>query len=949
MLGLGVAPPGLLDEAQARKVQARDRAQARADEALNRHDFVACLKESAEVLAINLAIHGPHHLRTARAAENAALCCRFAGLYKDQIAYLRVALEARRALHGEDWWESVNVRLAKDDAARMLALTEKKRNDLKQAFALMGRMTILYRSGRAIEAARVAQRIVDLRKGVLGEKHPDTLDAVSSLATILNEAGDNRTAALLARQAAEGMRQALGEWHPRHAVTLNTLALVYSSMGDGRLACTLLKRALAIRKHTLGTDSSGYATGLNNLAHAHGQLGEHGQARRLASEALAVTGRALGVSHPRYALALSNLAIHTVNAGDPAAALPLAQRGLVITQLLLGDNHPQNASSLHALSLVHHRLGQTEKALNLSLQAAHRVASVQGAHHPDYAICLNELGILYRSLGRPSGAVALSGQSLRITRALLDATYAVQSERQQLAAIRSIRPRLDLLLSLPTAPDEMAYSEVLAWKGGVFTLARKRRAAAAAAAGGGKASRLAQELEDACREIATLSLATDPGPGKASRRLDELAARKEQLEAELSALSEDYAREAPPTPQQLASNLPEDAALIDFLFFDTPDGRKLTAFISRKGRPAARVSLGSARPITQAALAWRSAILARKDGLREGAAVKRLLWLPLENHLEGASVALVSPDAELCSLPLAALPGKKAGTYLIEDLTLAVLPVPRLLPQTLATARRTPRLPPSLLAVGDIDFDAGGSGPSEAERRIPPTAAGGWDKLEATATEIADITRTFRKLHRAGAVTELSDAEATRVAVRKALPASRYAHLATHAYFAPAETRSALHGEGWSPLLLSGIVLSGANRNQPEGVLTALEVSELGLEGVELAVLSACETGLGQVAAGEGVLGLQRAFQVAGCRAVLASLWKVDDRATQILMGDFYRGLWDRDRPLPRAAALQRAQLSLLREGAKRGLKPATPAIGGEARRLPPYFWAGFVLSGDWR
>src|SRR5213078_1602900 len=102
---------------------------------------------------------------------------------------------------------------------------------------------------------------------------------------------------------------------------------------------------------------------------------------------------------------------------------------------------------------------------------------------------------------------------------------------------------------------------------------------------------------------------------------------------------------------------------------------------------------------------------------------------------------------------------------------------------------------------------------------------------------------------------------------------------------------------GFHPGLLSGIVLAGANRppqaGQDDGILTALEVAELDLGQVELATLSACETGLGEVAGGEGLLGLQRAFQVAGARSVVASLWKVDDRATQELMGAFYKAYWD--------------------------------------------------------
>jgi CHAT domain-containing protein len=125
-------------------------------------------------------------------------------------------------------------------------------------------------------------------------------------------------------------------------------------------------------------------------------------------------------------------------------------------------------------------------------------------------------------------------------------------------------------------------------------------------------------------------------------------------------------------------------------------------------------------------------------------------------------------------------------------------------------------------------------------------------------------------------------------------------------------------------------------------------VQTLDLRGTELVVLSACETGLGKTAGGEGLLGLQRAFQVAGARTVIASLWKVDDIATRDLMERFYDNLWNKN--MGKLEALRDAQLWMLRERGPRGATPdeSDLAKSGE-NRLPPYYWAAFVLSGDWR
>jgi CHAT domain-containing protein len=116
---------------------------------------------------------------------------------------------------------------------------------------------------------------------------------------------------------------------------------------------------------------------------------------------------------------------------------------------------------------------------------------------------------------------------------------------------------------------------------------------------------------------------------------------------------------------------------------------------------------------------------------------------------------------------------------------------------------------------------------------------------------------------------------------------------------------------------------------------------------VELAVLSACETGLGEVAGGEGVLGLQRAFQVAGARTTITSLWKVDDLATKQLMERFYDNYWRKN--LGTLEALREAQLFLLQEGVKRGMVRVEQPKDLTPPRTPPYYWAPFVLAGDWR
>jgi len=196
--------------------------------------------------------------------------------------------------------------------------------------------------------------------------------------------------------------------------------------------------------------------------------------------------------------------------------------------------------------------------------------------------------------------------------------------------------------------------------------------------------------------------------------------------------------------------------------------------------------------------------------------------------------------------------------------------------------------------------------------------------------------------------------EASTAQVLRDLPQARYALLATHGFFADPEFRSvfllneaAFRHQGRegraapgarNPLVLSGLVLAGANRPSAAeemsvgdgSILTAEMIASLPLEKLELVVLSACDTGLGEVAGGEGVYGLQRAFHMAGAQTTVASLWQVDDEITQELLTRYFENLWHKG--LGRLEALRQAQLAVRR---------------GEGNRAHPRYWAAWVLSGD--
>jgi len=550
-------------------------------------------------------------------------------------------------------------------------------------------------------------------------------------------------------------------------------------------------------------------------------------------------------------------------------------------------------------------------------------------------------------------------QALAISRYNLELAAAVQSQRQQLAMLENLRHRLDSYLSLaPLAKQtaEKQYQPVLAWKGAVGRRQREQRLAR-------QRPELAKDFADLDRvssQLATLAFATpDPKQQEVRRRkMETLTEEKERLEGKLAGRSAAFRQEQELRnlePAQLQAALPDNAVLLDFLEYThrspSPEKkgqwkteRHLVAFVVRRGA-LERVDLGPTAAVKKAVDDWRLALqrhfrTAADDDL--GAAVRQLIWQPLEKHLHGAKVVLVSPDGDLARVPFAALPGSKKDAYLLEEMALAVVPVPQLLPALLAQRPDQAKAEPSLLVVGEVSYDAGG-GAAVADSRSAPRAGTllRWKALENTPAEVASVKNSFQRRYPRAVVTDLYEDKATEAEVRQQAPKHRYLHFATHGFFAPKELRSALaaasHGKdgeasnlfggrqgvaGFHPGLLSGLVLAGANRpaqvGQDDGILTALEVESLDLDGVELAVLSACETGLGEASGGEGLLGLQRAFQVAGARGVVASSWQVDDKATRDLMTRFYENLWKRK--LPRLEALREAQLWMLKEGLSRAM-----------------------------
>lgn len=409
--------------------------------------------------------------------------------------------------------------------------------------------------------------------------------------------------------------------------------------------------------------------------------------------------------------------------------------------------------------------------------------------------------------------------------------------------------------------------------------------------------------------------------------------------------------------------------------------RQIAAFIVRpEDQKVTLIPLGAVESISDAIATWRQSYGQSHESAQAAKLLRERLWTPLEEQLMGATVVLVSPDGVLGRFPLLALPGEVPGSYLLEERSIAVVPVPQaIVPMMNSTETDHPEVTGNLLVLGDVNYDeisstVDSSAPKKKfGRDLAAVRGADWKEflpLDATRGELATIDKLYRDNFGVAGITLLEKSNATESRFREEGPRHKYLHIATHGFFAPESLRSALNNTtiqrsspgvaaekfvGYPPGLLSGLALAGANRpvdgNQDDGILTASEVEHLDLRGARLVVLSACETGLGEVAGGEGLLGMQRAFQVAGAHTVVASLWQVSDNATAALMVRFYENLLKKD--MSPLESLREAQLWMLKEGQTRGLvrinADGQPQSSADDTRSAPFYWAAFVLSGDWR
>jgi CHAT domain-containing protein/tetratricopeptide (TPR) repeat protein len=903
-----------------------------------------------QALAIREELLGKNHADVAISLNN------LASLYVDQNQYAQAEPLLQRALAT---WE-----MAADKSPPRLAQT-------------LNNLALVYKNqGLYNRAEPLYLRALELIETMLGKNHPETAILLTNLAHLYSEQGAYARAEPILQRALAIQETALGKNHPDVNQTLNNLAALYKNQGLYGRAEALSQRALAQGEKTFGKNNPGITYALTNLAHLYIEQGLYGRAEPFVRRTLAIQEAALGARNPDVATSLHGLASLYEKQAAYRQAEPLFQRAISIQEATLGGQNPELAASLQSLASLYWKQGAYAQAEPL-FQRALAIHEALGNTSADFVRALNGLALLRLAQQRPGDALPL------FTRA-----FALSEQRLRQEALDFSESRLSSFLHYLRADEQRLYALLRAHPGdpGVQRLALsavlllKGRSAEETAhisrtlyRGLGPEDRdTFERLRGLRTQLATLSL---EGPGPLSPQ--DFQKRREGLASQGDALEEALARRsaplraltALPPPSGIigrtAAALPEGSALVEFVVYtDSPlvppaGTRRLKpsstprylALVLLPDATTRAVDLGPAKPLDRAASRLRSA-LARQDASFQATAQElyRLAFQPLQPLLGSIRRLFLSPDGQLSLVPFAAL--HDGHGFLVDTFDFVYLTSGRdLLP------RPSEEHPTSVFVLSDPDFTSAAraqpsahSGlfkplPRAVSARLADLPSSLWVPLPGTRQEAETIQRLLPQAQL------FLGAEATKERLLR-LPTPGILHLATHGFWledtpTPPGSRAVGHFGALDdtplavpppePLLRSGLAFAGAraptsgaslpSASAPNAALvTALELAGLDLWGTQLVVLSACDTGRGDVQLGQGVYGLRRALVVAGAETVVMSLWKVDDGSTRLLMDTYYRNLLAGQ---GRASALREAMRSL------------------RASRPHPHDWAPFIALGS--
>jgi tetratricopeptide (TPR) repeat protein len=775
--------------------------------------------------------------------------------------------------------------------------------------------------------------------------------------------------------ALEYDRRALAIDEARMPLSLNTaddlsvMGDILRDQGNLRAAAEHYHKALTIREKT-APQSLRVSNSLTSLA----SVARSQHDRRLAIE---YDHRALELgkkSCPNswcVAGILNDLGELAYEQGDLASSEKYLRNAVTIRENSLGPTHPDLAHSLSALGLTLAARGKEPEALETTLRAE--------------KIGADQLRISVRTLSERQALayerVRPSGLDLALTLATDRASTPATREEVFDAVIRSRALVFDEFAARHRSASGSGDPEITQLSSQLSS-ARTRLATLVFRGVGDTKPEAYRTLLDQAREQKE----------KAERLLAERSVAFRQDQARTQFGIKEIAASLPQGTVLVAYVRYASRALNSSRETKASSGATpaYAAFVLRAGEQTPEViQLGTASQIESLLTTWRRAISQTAEAIETGAdtskdvyrrvgvSLRQKIWDPLVPALGHANKVFVVPDSALNLVSLASLPVKHSE-YLIETGPLInYLSTERdLIPVESGHGK-------GILVVGNPAFDQAHTVVTTSKRERPSVGSSAillrgsrsacgtfrtlhFPPLPASQKEVEAIATVWKKSYgRSGVgvdqepeaevdsdLIEMTGADASPAAFKQYAPGRRVLHVATHGFFLEGSCESAGQLDGGrrkesflpatveNPLLLSGLAFAGANRrtfgtaDETDGILTSEEIAGMNLEGVDWAVLSACNTGVGEIKIGEGVFGLRRAFQVAGAKTVIMSLWPVEDEMTRQWMTTMYREHFLAGNDI--GESVRAASLKILGERRAKHLS------------THPFYWAPFVAVGDW-
>ena len=834
----------------------------------------------------------------------------------------------------------------------------------------LNNLGILYSESAEYEQAiEVLTEAVENRKQLVGPNGVDYGESLSNLANLYWNIGEYDKAEMLYIKADTVLVNAKGKDRDSYYINMVNLANLYKDIGLYEKAEALFEEALSYELTKPAMDSLSYANDLGNLAGVYVDQSAYDKAEPKIVEALNIRGKLLGKEHPLYATSLKNLAVIYDQKKDYNRVEEIYVEAKSIYEKVLGKEHPDYILILQDVGQLHYLQGRYKDSKRLLLEADALFKKVLGENNKDYVENLYSLAFVFNEFQDFEKANSFLQEAIRLDKAQLLNAATYLSRTELTAYVTSFRNRLNLIFSLVQQTNRFyssGYNSILFYKGFLLDVEKRLDYAIRNDSSGNqqflklKSYRrlLAKEYAKPIAERQDVAILEEK-VNTVEKSIARFLAGTEQMHPDQS-----Y--------KEVQAKLEEGEVAIEFVRFEygypyLSDSVIYAALVlkpeeaephfvplfeeSHLKRLLAEESVDKKSFLNQL---YTNSIV---EGLSKKS-LYQLIWQPLESLLDEVHTMYVAPAGLLHRINLGAIMVDSEQAMLNKFNVVTLNSTRQLIVEenrisaSYETANSTAMLYGGIyynmdslflstsnnleteLASNDYSVAIGYDPYKDTDR------GRSWTYLRGTAEEIQEINQILDKV---GASTETRmEYNATEESFKQLgleRASARIIHMATHGYFYPDPKEENTSGRGSAfkvadhPMIRSGLILAGGNqawrgKQIPEGledgILTAYEVSQVDLSGTDLVVLSACETGLGDIEGNEGVYGLQRAFKIAGAKRLIMSLWSVPDAQTKEMMVTFYK-YW-----LEGKMAIQQAFQSAQEEM--------------RSNYSDHYYWAGFVL-----